>query len=77
MHAISTALAGLHRAEQVLGQTAAQMARKRSAASARHDEISLSDEAVALLHAQNSDHASRDAIKVAEEMQKSTLSLVA
>lgn len=41
------------------------------------DQVSLSDDAVALLQAKTSYQANLDSIKVADEMQKSALSLLA
>ena len=75
MQAISSALGGLHRAETLLNQTASQLA--QSPFAAPEDQISLSDAAVALIEARSSYQANLNSIKVADQMQKSTLSLIA
>jgi len=76
MEAVSTALQGLHRAEDLLDRTASLLARSPSS-TAPLDNISLSDAAVALLQAKNSYEANLGTIKVADEIQKSTLTLIA
>jgi hypothetical protein len=65
------ALAGLNRVESLLNQTASQMARSPQ------DTVSLSDEALSLVQAKDLYQVNLDTIKVADEMQKSTISLLA
>jgi len=76
MQAISAALGGLHQAESLLNQTASRLAQSPLSTSAPQDQVSLSDDMVALLQAKTSYQANLDSIKVADEMQKSTLSLI-
>ena len=76
MEAIAAALQGLHRAEDLLDRSASLLAHSPFS-SAPQDNISLSDAAVALLQAKNSYEANLGAIKVADEIQKSTLTLIA
>jgi len=77
MQAIYTALGGLHEAEDQVNRTASLLARSPFSTGAPQDEVSLSDAAVSLLEAKISYNANLDSIKVADDMQKSTLSLVA
>jgi len=72
-----TALGGLQRAQDLLDRTASRLARWPSFTTNPQDQISLSDEAVNLIQAHNSYSANLDSLKVADEMQKSTLSLIA
>ncbi|HTQ55336.1 MAG TPA: flagellar basal body rod C-terminal domain-containing protein [Bryobacteraceae bacterium] len=74
MQIVSAALSGLQRAETLVNQSAAQLAQASLSASG---QVSLSDSAVTLLAAKNGYQANLDSIKVADEMQKSTLSLLA
>ena len=76
MQAISAALGGLHQAENLLNQTAARIAQSPLSAETPQDQVSLSDNAVSLLVAQTSYQANLDTIKVADEMENSTLSLI-
>jgi flagellar hook protein FlgE len=69
--AISAAIGGLDQAARLLNQTASRLAESPQ------DQVSLSDEAVSLLQAKNSYQANLNSIKVADEMQKSTLNLLA
>jgi flagellar hook protein FlgE len=77
MQAISTAVGGLQRAESLLNQAASRLAQSPFSSSTHEDQISLSDEATSLLAAQNDYQSNLDTIKVANEMQKSGLSLLA
>jgi hypothetical protein len=77
MQAISTALGGLHQAEDLLNQTASRLAESPLGTGAGADQVSLSDDAVSLLEVKTSYQANLDSIKVADEMEKSTLSLLA
>jgi hypothetical protein len=72
-----TALGGLQQTEDQANHTASLLARSPFSTGAPQDQVSLSDAAVSLLTARNSFDANLDSIKVADEMQKSTLSLVA
>lgn len=76
MDAIYTALGGLRQAENQLNSTASVLARSPFFTGPPQDEVSLSDQAVSLLEAKTSFNANIDSIKVADEMQKSTLSLI-
>jgi len=77
MQAISSALQGLHQAEDLVNRTASNLARPQLPTGApQQDQVSLSDNAVALLEAKASYMSNLDTIKVADEMQKSTLSLI-
>ena len=77
MQAISAALQGLQQAENQLNQTASVLARSPLSAAAPQDQVSLSDSVVSLLQAKTSFNANLDTIKVADEMQKSLLSVLA
>lgn len=77
MQAISSALGGLQQAESLLNRTANHIAQAASPSSDPTDQVSLSDDAVSLLQAKNSYAANLGSIKVADEMQKSALSLLA
>lgn len=72
-----TALGGLQQAEDQVNRTASLIARSPFFTGGPQDEVSLSDAAVSLLEVRNNYSANLDSIKVADEMQKSTLSLVA
>jgi len=71
-----TALGGLQQAEDQVNRTASQLARSPLFTGPPQDEVSLSDAAVSLLEAHNSYDANLKSIKVADEMQKSALSLL-
>jgi len=75
MQAITTAMGGLQRAESLLNQTASRLAQSPSYGRTDEDKISLSDEATSLLSARNGYQSNLDTIKVANEMQQSTVSL--
>ncbi len=77
MQAIAAGLAGLQQADKLLNQTASRLAQLPLSARASQDSVSLSGNAVALLQARNSYQANLDSVKVADEMQRSTLSLLA
>jgi len=72
-----TALGGLQQAEDQVNRTASLLARSPFSTAPPQDEISLSDAAVSLLEAKTSYQANLDSIKVADEMQKSALSMLA
>jgi len=76
MQVTYTALGGLQQAEDQVNRTASLLARSPFSTSERQDQVSLSDAAVSLLAAKTSYSANLDSIKVADEMQKSALSLV-
>jgi flagellar hook protein FlgE len=76
MQVTYTALGGLQQAEDQVNRTASLLARSPFSTGAPQDEVSLSDAAVSLIEAKNSYSANLDSIKVADEMQKSALSLV-
>ncbi|HTT65199.1 MAG TPA: flagellar basal body rod C-terminal domain-containing protein [Bryobacteraceae bacterium] len=76
MEVTYTALGGLRQAENQLDRTASVLARSPFSTAGPQDEVSLSDAAVSMLQAENSYRANLGAIKVADEMQKSTLSLL-
>jgi hypothetical protein len=76
MQAIYTALGGLQKSEDQVDRTASLVARSPFFTGAQQDEITLSDQAVSLLAAKSSYSANLDSFKVADEMQKSTISLV-
>jgi hypothetical protein len=76
MQVTYTALGGLQQAEDQLNRTASVLARSPFLTGGGKDEVSLSDQAVSLLDAKGSFDANLDSVKVADEMQKSTLSMV-
>jgi len=76
MQVTYTALGGLQQAENQVNRTASLLARSSFSTGAPQDEVSLSDAAVSLLEAKTSFNANLDSIKVADEMQKSALSMV-
>jgi hypothetical protein len=76
MQAIYTALGGLQKSEDQVDRTASLLARSPFFTGTQQDEVSLSDQAVSLLEAKSSYSANLDSIKVADEMQKSTISMV-
>jgi hypothetical protein len=76
MQVMYTALGGIQRAEDQVDRTASLLSRSPFSTGSPQDEVSLSDAAVSLLQAKNSYNVNLDSIKVAHEMQKSTLSLV-
>ncbi len=71
-----TALGGLQQAEDQVDRTASLLARSPFSTGAPQDQVSLSDAAVSLLEGKASYQANLDSIKVADDMQKSALSLV-
>ena len=73
MQAISAALGGLHQAETLLDQTANRLAQSPLSVDAPQDQVSLSDNAVALLESKSLYQVNLDTIKVADEMQESLL----
>ena len=77
MQVTYTALGGLQQAEEQVNRTASLLARSPFSTGPTQDQVSLSDAAVSLLTAKTSFNANLDSIKVADEMQKSTLSMVA
>jgi len=76
MQVTYTALGGLQQAEDQVNRTASLLARSPFSTGAPQDEVSLSDAAVSLIDAKNTYGANLDTINVADEMQKSALSLV-
>lgn len=72
-----TALGGLRQADDQLNRTASLLARSPFFTGTPQDKVSLSDAAVSVLDAKTSFNANLDTIKVADEMQKSVLSLLA
>ena len=77
MQVMYTALGGLQQADDQVNRTASQLARSPFSTGAPQDQVSLSDAAVSLLAAKSSFNANLDSIKVADEMQKSTFSMLA
>jgi len=77
MQVTYTALGGLQQAEDQVNRTASPIARSPFSTGPPRDEVSLSDAAVSLLEAKTSFDANLDSVKVADEMQKSALSMVA
>ena len=75
MQAISAALQGLHESSALLNRAASRFA--RSSAGPAQDSLSLSDDAEAILQARDGYAANLATLKVADEMEKSTLSLIA
>jgi len=71
-----TALGGLRKAEDQVNRAASQVARSPFFTGPTEDEVTLSDAAVSLLEAQNSYDANLGSIRVADEMQKSALSVL-
>lgn len=60
-----------------MNRTASVLARSPFYQGAQSDEVSLSDQVVSLLESKDNYSANLDAVKVADEMQKSTLSMLA
>jgi len=77
MQVTYTALGGLQQAEDMVDRSASRIARAPFSLGNPQDEVSLSDEAVSLLAAKTSYEANLGTIKVADDMEKSTLSLLA
>ena len=77
MQVTYTAMGGLQHAEDRVERTAARLARSPFSIAAPQDEVSLSDEAVSLLSAKTGFEANLATIKVADDMQKGALSLLA
>jgi len=71
------ALGGLQQAEDQVNRTASRLARSPFYTGPPQDEVSLSDAAVSLLEAKTSFDANLGSTKVADEMQKSALRMVA
>jgi hypothetical protein len=67
----------MQQAEDQVDRTASLLARSPFFVGPLQDQVSLSDTAVSLLAAKTSFDANLDGFKVADEMQKSTLSMVA
>ncbi|MGC9949629.1 MAG: hypothetical protein ABSF64_24955 [Bryobacteraceae bacterium] len=70
-----TAAGGLQQAEDQVNRTASLVARSPFYTGAQQDEVSLSDAAVSLLAAKTGYSANLDGVKIADEMQKSALSM--
>jgi hypothetical protein len=77
MQVTYTAAGGLQQAEDQVNRTASLLARSPFYKGSQPDEVSLSDQVVSLLEAKDNYSANLDAVKVADEMQKSTLSVLA
>jgi hypothetical protein len=75
METTYTALAGLQHAEVQLNRTASLLARSPYSMTPPQDELTLSDAAISLLQSKNTYETNLNTIKVADEMQKSALSL--
>ncbi|MFN7997225.1 MAG: hypothetical protein U0Q18_26655 [Bryobacteraceae bacterium] len=72
-----TALGGMQRSEDMLDRTAARIAQFAvPLGGPLHDEVSLSDEAVALIQSKNTFTADAGAFKTADEMEQATLKLL-
>jgi|HubBroStandDraft_1064217.scaffolds.fasta_scaffold00285_5 hypothetical protein len=76
MQVTYTAQGGLQQSEEQVNRTASLVARSPFFMGAQQDEVSLSDAAVSLLEARTTFNANLDGIKVADEMQKSAISMV-
>lgn len=78
MSAIQSALEGMHQAETQLDQTAGRIARLPfSPATPQTDTVDLSTDMVNLLEARNNFAANTKVVHVADEIQKSTISILA
>ena len=80
MQAVYAALGGMQKAEALLERTASHLARPPSFAAGGpqpQDEVSLSDEAVALLQANNDFNANLGPMKTVNEMRKTVLNVLA
>jgi hypothetical protein len=71
----SASVQGIHDAESLLNATAVKVANQTT--SPVSDEVSLSEDAVALLQARSDVAANVNAFNVASEMQKTLLSILA
>jgi len=76
MTAIQSALAGMQEADSQLDSTASHIARIPFASSA-HDTLDLSSEMTNLLEARTNFEANTKVVHVADEIQQSTLSILA
>lgn len=76
MTAIQSALAGMQEADSQVDQTASHIARIPFANTAR-DTVDLSSEMVNLLEARTNFAANTKVVHVADEIQQSTLSILA
>jgi flagellar basal body rod protein FlgC len=77
MSAISSALQGMHAAESSLDRTASRLANLPSAtAPPTGDTVDLSTEMVNLMQARNNFDANVKVAKTADEMDRSTLSML-
>ena len=74
--AMSSALEGMSRAETQLNQAASDIARSSTVPPAGGDVLDLSASMISLLQSRNSFEANTKAFKVADEMQKSLLSVI-
>jgi len=64
-------------ADEQVNRTASLLARSPFSTVPQQDEVSLSDTAVSLLEAKTGFDANADVVKVADEMQKRAISMVA
>jgi hypothetical protein len=72
----SASVQGIHNAESLLDATAIKVANVNQSTGPVSDEVSLSEDAVALLQAKNDTAANVNAFRVASEMQKTLLSIL-
>jgi UDP-N-acetylglucosamine:LPS N-acetylglucosamine transferase len=67
---------GIHNAESLLNATAAKVANQNQSTGPVSDEVSLSEDDVALLQAKNDTAANVNAFRVASELEKTVLSIL-
>jgi len=68
---------GIHNAESLLNATAIQVANQTQSTGPVSDEVSLSEAAVPLLQARNNTAANVNAFRVASDLQKTLLNILA
>ncbi|MGA2589234.1 MAG: hypothetical protein ABSH32_04915 [Bryobacteraceae bacterium] len=76
MQVMYTASGGLQQADDQLDRTASRLAHLPLLIGAPQDEVSLSDEAVALLQVKTDFEVNLGAVKVDDEMEQSALELL-
>ena len=72
----SASVQGIHNAESLLDATAIKVANQNQSTGPVSDEVSLSQDAVALLQAKTDTAANVNAFRVANELQKTLISIL-
>jgi hypothetical protein len=73
----SASVQGIHNAESLLNATAVKVANQNQSTGPGSDQVSLSEDAVALLQAKNDTAANVNAFRVASDLERTLLNILA